>query len=135
MADGTAITAWIFLIFALYSIAAAIGEIRSPGGWAKMMWELEQSKALQFITGFMILVSGAAVYLVNPFDGTNWASILATVLGGWMIIEGIAFLAFPDWILRLGRKMIGSDSAIWAYCALAIGLALLILSYNCFPAD
>jgi len=135
MANASNITAWILLITALYSIAAAIGELRRPGSWARMVWELEQSKALQFLTGILVLVMGAAVYLVNPYDAGNWVSVMVTVMGGLMMLEGIAFLAFSDWMVKLSRNIMGSAAAVWAWAALAIGLALIFISYVQFLAS
>ncbi len=129
MAVTSTLTAWILLIFGLYSIGAAIGELRRPGTWARMMWEVEQSNALQFLIGFMVLVVGAVIYLVNPYNPSDWQSILVTVLGGFMMIEGFAFLAFPDWMVRLARSMMSASGAIWAWLALAIGVGLIFMAY------
>ncbi|MEE9432898.1 MAG: hypothetical protein V3V15_01500 [Sphingorhabdus sp.] len=129
MAQAGTITAWILLIFGFYSLGAAIGELRRPGGWARVMWEVEQSNALQFLIGFVVLVLGALVYLVNPYNPSDWQSILVTLLGGLMMAEGIAFLAFPDWIIRFSRSMMNSSSSIWAWLSLLIGAALILIGY------
>jgi hypothetical protein len=39
MAEAADIPAWIALFLGLYSLAAAAGEFRSPGGWAAMLME------------------------------------------------------------------------------------------------
>ena len=135
MAAGNTITAWILLIIGLYALAASIGELRKPGTWARMMWEIERSKALQFLTGIIVLVLGAAVYLVNPYNPADWASILVTAIGGLMMLEGIAFLAFPDWMMRFARLFMGGGSKLYAGVSLIIGFALLFTSYVCFLAS
>lgn len=135
MADTNNITAWILLILSIYAIAASIGELTKPGSWARMIWELDQSPALRFLTGIFVLVLGAAVYLVNPYDSSDWASILVTVMGGLMMLEGIAFLAFPDWMMKLCRALMGQSSKLYALFSLALGIAFLFVSYVSFLAS
>lgn len=129
MGSAASITGWILLILGIYSAGAAIGELRRPGGWARMMWELEQSKALQFLTGFFVLVLGAAVYLVNPYNSADWQSILVTVLGAWMMLEGFAFLAFSDWMIKLAKQFMNSGTAVYAWISLALGVIFLAMGY------
>lgn len=131
-AAANTVTAWILLLMGLYSVSAAIGELRKPGTWARMVWEIERSGALQFLTGLLMLVLGGAVYLVNPYNPADWTSILVTIIGGLMMLEGTAFLAFPDWMIRLARMCIGSGGRLYALASLVIGLALLFISYVSF---
>ncbi len=129
MVTATNITAWILLIFGFYSLGAAIGELRRPGMWQRMMREIEQSNALQFLTGIIVLVLGGVIVLVNPYDPADWQSILVTVIGAFMVLEGIAFLAFPDWMTKIARQFMGSAIAIYAWIALAIGVAFILMGY------
>ena len=129
MAASQHITAWILLLLGLYSVAAAVGELRRRGTWARMIWELERSKALQFVVGLICLILGSVIMLVNPYDGLDLQSILVTILGGLILLEGVAFLAFPDWMLWMSRQLVGAKSSIWAWFAFLIGIAFLCLGY------
>ncbi|MFC4291412.1 hypothetical protein ACFOWX_03180 [Sphingorhabdus arenilitoris] len=123
------ITAWILILIGLYSVAAAIGELRRRGTWARIFWELERSRTLQFLIGIMCMVIGATIMLVNPYNGLDLQSILVTILGGLILLEGAAFLAFPDWMIHLSRQVMNSRSAIWGWIALCIGMALMVVGY------
>jgi len=129
MASLASVTGWILLVLGIYSVGAAIGELRRPGGWARMMWELEQSNALRFLTGFLVLILGAALYLVNPYNSDDWQSILVTVLGAWMMIEGFAFLAFPDWMMKIARQFMSSGAPVYAWISLALGVIFMAMGY------
>lgn len=116
------ITGWIILFTGLYSVAAGLGEYRRPGFWAKMVREVRRSNAIQFLVGLITLTLGAVIYLANPFDPTDWLSILITVLGGWIIIEGLLFLAVPDLFLGFVEKMMNGVNRIWAALSIILGL-------------
>ena len=93
MGSAGDITGWITLFFGLYGLAAGVGEYRKPGFWLNMVREVRASSALQFLTGLVTLAFGAVIYLANPFDPTDWLSILITVIGGWIVVEGLLILA------------------------------------------
>ena len=125
MAEGQDIPAWIALFTGLYALAAAVGELRSPGSWAAMLEGFEKSEALRFLTGIVVLALGAAIYLVNPYDPADWLSIVITVMGAGMVLEGVVILAFGRPYLHFASAMMGAVNRVWALFAAAIGLALV----------
>lgn len=125
MAETTDIPAWIILYVGLYSFAASIGEWRAPGFWASMLVDFERSSGLRFITGFFVLSLGAAIYLVNPWQPDDWMSVLVSVLGGIMTLEGALILAIGDRFLGFARWLIGRASRAWALFSALLGIALI----------
>ena len=119
------ITGWITFFVGLYAVGAGIGEFRRPGFWAKMVQELRRSRALQFLTGMVTLTIGAAIYLVNPWDPGDLLSILITLLGAWIFVEGVLILAVGDWFLIFASRLMGSTHRIWAGLSIAIGLGAI----------
>tara|TARA_R110000824_G_scaffold99123_1_gene236200 strand:- start:1008 stop:1412 length:405 start_codon:yes stop_codon:yes gene_type:complete len=117
------ISGWITLFFGLYGLAAGVGEFRNPGFWAKMVREVRASSALQFLTGMVTLTIGAIIYLVNPFDPSDWLSILITVIGGWIIIEGMLILALGDWFMGFASRLMSAASRPWAVLSIIFGFA------------
>jgi hypothetical protein len=113
------------LFTGLYSLAAAAGELRVPGTWARMLAEFERGTALRFLTGLLVLALGAAVYLVNPWRPEDWMAIAASVLGGIMIAEGALILAMGDRFLGFARTLIGRASKGWAGFSALLGFALI----------
>jgi hypothetical protein len=129
MAQTTDIAAWIILFVGLYSLAASIGELRSPGTWAAMLEDFERSPGLRFMTGFFLLSLGAAVYMVSPWRPGDWLSVVVTVLGGIMTLEGALILAMGDRFLRFARLLIAKASRAWAIFSALLGVALIAVAY------
>lgn len=129
MAETADIPAWIILFVGLYSLAASIGEWRTPGLWAAMLSDFERSSGLRFITGFFLLSLGAAVYMVNPWRPDDWLSIVVSVLGGIMAFEGAVILAMGDRFLSFARLLIGRASRFWAAFSALLGIALIAIAF------
>jgi hypothetical protein len=129
MADAADIPAWIILFIGLYSLAASIGEWRTPGLWAAMLNDFERSPGLRFIAGFFVLSLGAAVYAVNPWRPDDWLAVVVTVLGGIMILEGALILAMGDRFLGFARWLIGRASRFWAAFSALLGIALIAIAF------
>jgi len=134
MGNAANITGWITFFIGLYAVAAGVGEFRRPGFWGRMVSELRASSALQFLTGMILLTIGATIYLTNPYNPADWLSILITVMGAFMFLEGVAIFAFGDWFLKFAGKMMGTgrdDGAqrIWAGLSVLIGLAAMFIAF------
>lgn len=132
MAEPQDISAWIILFVGLYSLAASIGEWRTPGLWASMLEDFEGRPGLRFLTGFFVLSLGAAIYMVNPWRPDDWLSILVTVLGGVMVLEGAVILALGDRFLTFARWMIGKANRFWTAFSAILGLALIVVAATRF---
>lgn len=128
MAETIDIPAWIILFVGLYSLTASIGEWRSPGTWKAMLADFERSAGLRFVTGFFLLSLGAAIYTVNPWRPDDWLSILVTVLGGIMALEGALILAMGDRFLGFSRWLIGRANRAWAAFSALLGVALIVVA-------
>ncbi len=128
MAETTDISAWIALFSGLYALAAAVGELRAPGSWAAMLDGFENSEALRFLTGVVVLSLGAAIYLVNPWQPGDWLSIVISVMGGGMVLEGLVILAFGRPFLHFASAMMGAVNRMWALFAAGLGIVLICVA-------
>lgn len=128
MAETADISAWIALFVGLYSLAAAVAELRSPGSWAAMLDGFEKSEGLRFLTGIVTLSLGAAIYLVNPWNPADWLSILVTAIGGGMALEGVVILAFGRPFLHFANAIMSVVNRGWALFAGALGVALICVA-------
>ena len=118
--------AWIILAFGIYSLAAGIGELRSPGFWLSMIDDFEAHPSLRFLTGIFCLALGTAIYLVEPWGRADWMLYAVKIIGAWVLIEGALFLAVGDWFIKFARRLMGASTKLWAMLAIAFGIAAII---------
>ena len=128
MGHSADISSWIALFMGLYALGAAVGEIRSPGSWAAMLDGFERNEALRFLTGIVVLALGATIYLVNPWDTSDWLSAIITIMGGGMALEGVLILAFGRPFLHFASKLFGKIDTVWALLSLVIGIVLICVA-------
>ncbi|MHA6332909.1 hypothetical protein ACXYL9_04430 [Qipengyuania sp. CAU 1752] len=130
MANFSDTPAWIALFVGLYSLAAGVGELRNPGMWAKMVDDIERSPALLFLTGMYCLAIGAAIYLVTPWREGDWLSVLISVMGGFMVAEGLVFLAAGKRFIGMWKGVLSSRMNLWAGIAVLLGAAILFVALS-----
>lgn len=128
MAETADIPNWILMFMGVYALAASVGEFRSPGFWQAMVGELTRSRGLQFLTGIACITIGAAIYLASPYNPGDWVSVIVTLLGAWMVIEGAAILAFGDMFLKLADKLMGAANRVWASLSALVGVVAIVVA-------
>lgn len=120
------ITGWLLTVFGLYAIAAALGEHLRPGQWKKMIDELNESAALSFLAGLLVLSMGTAISLAHPLDvNAGWRALLVNVIGYGMVIEGLTFLAFPKSLSQLGAQLMTAANPLWVVISAVLGILFL----------
>ena len=128
MAQPADIPAWIALFIGLYALAAAVGEFRSPGGWAAMLADFERSPASRYLTGVVCVALGAAIYLASPWRPGDWLSIAVSVIGGLCAAEGLLILAAGDRFLALARSLMGRAQGFWASFGALFGIGAIVVA-------
>ncbi len=121
-------TAWSGLLLGLAALAAGVGALRKPGIWRTMIAEVERSPSLQFVCGMLELLVGAIVYLANPWIPANLMSCILKSMGGLMMFEALAILAFCDIYTQFWLRSLGNMHRGWAMFTIAMGLALAVPS-------
>ncbi|WFL76227.1 hypothetical protein P7228_09470 [Altererythrobacter arenosus] len=124
MYDNLDMVAWSATLLGLFAIAVAIGALRSPGKWAKMVEEIEKSPALQLLSGFIELFVGAAVYLLSPWDPADILSIVMKIMGGMMMLEALVVMAISDLYFQTWLKNLAAMRRGWPLVTLVIGVVL-----------
>ena len=119
-------TAWSALLLGLYTLFAAIGALRRPEVWRKMLVEVDQSASLQLVAGLLELVLGAAIYLANPWVAADVLTCVLKSIGGVLMFEALAIIGFSDiysgfWLRNLSHMHRG-----WALFSVLVGLALTL---------
>ena len=124
------VPAWIAFFLGLYSLAAAVGEWRTPGTWAAMLRDFETSPGLRFLTGLTCMALGAAIYLACPWREGDWLAITINVLGGLCVVEGMAILAAGDRFMGFAQKLMGKASGVLTGFAALVGAALVLAALS-----
>ena len=117
---------WSAALLGLFAIAVAIGALRQPGKWAKMVEEIESSPALQLLSGFAELFVGAAIYLLNPWDSSDLLSMVMKGLGGLMMAEALTVMAISDLYFQTWLKNLAAMRCGWPLLTLLLGLVLAV---------
>ena len=117
-------TAWSATLLGLFGLAVAIGALRQPGTWGKMIEEIEASPALQLLCGFIELFVGAAIYLLNPWDAGDLLSTVMKALGGLMMAEALVVMAISDLYFQLWLKNLAAMRRGWPLATLGVSVVL-----------
>ncbi len=120
------VTAWSAMVLGSFTLFAAIGALRNPGVWQKMVAEIEGSPALQLLCGLVELMLGVGIYLANPWIPTDILTCVVKTLGGLMIIEALAVTAFSDIYFHFWLRNLAHMHRAWAIVTLVGGLALTV---------
>lgn len=117
---------WSATLLGLFGVFAAVGALRQPGAWQRMIAEIEGSPALQLISGFMELFVGAAIYLLNPWVAGDLLSMVMKGLGGLMMAEALFVMGFSDLYFQMWLKNLAAVHRGWAVVTLLFGLVLAV---------
>lgn len=117
-------TAWSATLLGAFAIAVAIGALRQPGIWGKMVNEIEASPALQLLCGFAELFVGAAIYLLNPWDSADLLAMIMKGLGGLMMAEALTVMAISDLYFQTWLKNLAAMRRGWPIVTLIAGTVL-----------
>ena len=122
------LTGALAIAIGLYALAAGIGMLTAPDRFRQMIENAEHSPALNFAIGILVFSVGTAIALVHPL-GEGWLSILVTITGWGMAIEGLIFLAAPQLIWSIARPMARLGGRLGGTIASLAGAAFIWTGY------
>jgi hypothetical protein len=112
------------------ALAVAIALFINKRAFAAMAEEFLQSRALLYLSGFLLMPAGLAIVLTHNVWVANWRVII-TLLGWLMTIGGAIRVIFPDKVQAWGRGFLRQPMG--AYIAggiwLAFGAVLTFYGY------
>ncbi|MEE1878075.1 hypothetical protein [Altererythrobacter litoralis] len=118
------LVAWSATLLGAFAVAVAIGALRQPGIWGRMVAEIEESPALQLLCGFAELFVGAAIYLANPWDSADLLAMVMKGLGGLMMAEALVVMAISDLYFQTWLKNLAVMQRGWPVVTLLVGALL-----------
>jgi len=123
-------TEMILYVLGLIYVAVGIRAMLYPGFFTEMIEEYENSSALTYLTGF-IVVATCAVLLRFHNDWSGWRVGVASFVLWAGLIKGFSLLAFPRVMFGVWNKMpawvISRASGLFI---LVIGAALIWWAYS-----
>lgn len=125
MTDTTNLFAWIALFIGLYSLAAGVGELRSPGRWLAMVNDFESSPATMFLTGIICIALGGTLYLIGANHAGDWLGMAIWIIGGLMVVEGCVFIVGGERFIGFWKRLMSGNMSIWAGASALLGGALI----------
>lgn len=126
MVEAANFTAWSALLLGLFTLSAAVGALRQPGIWQKLVTEVEESPALQMISGVAELAAGSAIYFINPWVPSDILACVMKSIGGLMMIEALVVVGFSDIYFHFWLKNLAHMHRGWAMVSLLAGAALVV---------
>ena len=112
------------------TLAVAVAVFLNRRAFVEMSEEFLKSRALLYLSGFLIMPAGIAIILTHNVWVANWRVII-TLLGWMMAIGGAIRLIFPDRVQAWGRGFLRHPMG--AYIAgglwLAFGVVLTFYGY------
>lgn len=117
--------AWTALLLGLAALSVGVGALRQPGTWQTMVREIMESPTLQFLSGMLEMVVGAAVYFVNPWLPEDILACVMKALGGLMMMEALVILGFCDVYSQFWVKCLTHMHRGWSIFTTLVGAALV----------
>ncbi len=120
------VAGWSALLLGLAALAAGTGALRQPGMWQRMVAEITDSPALQFVSGMLELLTGTVIYLANPWLPQDVLTCVMKTLGGLMMAEALVILAFCDIYSQMWVKYLAAMHRGWASFTVLVGAAMTV---------
>jgi hypothetical protein len=109
----------------LVIVAAAL--LVNPVGFKVMAQDFLNSRALMFLSGFILVPAGLAIVLTHNVWAADWR-VLITLLGWLALIGGAIRIFDPPQLTRTGHTLLANA----LYMKIAAGLWLVIGLVLCF---
>lgn len=102
----------IFLakLFGLYFLIAGGVIMMRQRSFMPIFTEILGSRPFLLILGLAELLAGLAILIAHPIFTATWQGLL-TLIGAWMAVEGIIYLAMP--YTKVGRLMRQFNTPTW----------------------
>jgi uncharacterized membrane protein len=102
----------IFLakLFGLYFLIAGGIIMMRQKSFMPIFTEIFGSRALLMILGIAELLAGLAIVIAHPIFTATWQGLL-TLVGAWMAVEGVIYLAMP--YTKVGKLMRQFNTPTW----------------------
>jgi len=123
-------TLFLAKIFGVMFLVIGLSILFDVKYYLKAFEDFMKSKALLYITGFMILIMGLLIILVHNTWTKDWTMII-TILAWLTFLKGLVFMLFPAWMTNFGKGMLNKGYLTFAgVFALLLGLFLVYKGFE-----
>lgn len=97
-------------LFGLYFLIAGGIIMMRQKSFMPIFTEILGTRPLLLLMGCAELLAGLAIVLAHPIFTADWQGVI-TLIGAWMIVEGIIYLAMP--YTKVGKLMRQFNTPSW----------------------
>jgi uncharacterized protein YjeT (DUF2065 family) len=117
----------VLQLFGVTFIVIGASMLKNPESIKKILDEIEHSNVSLFLSGLISLVIGCLlVVLHNVWEISS--SLIITLIGWSGLLKGISILIFPEFTLRLSRRIVSSNKLnYFAWASVVLGVVSLYL--------
>ncbi|STX51802.1 Integral membrane protein (PIN domain superfamily) [Legionella busanensis] len=122
-------------VLGLYMLIMAIIMIARADYYRKVVRDLSADKNTVFVSAMFALIFGLIMVVIHNI--WEWRfELLATIIAWVVLLKAIFWLALPEYMLALSRKVY-KDNMYYVMAVIAgiIGIILLIHAYHSFGGD
>ena len=101
----------------------------NPRGFREMAEEFMASRALMFLSGFLIMPAGLAIVLTHNVWTADWR-VLITIFGWLNVIGGALRLFGPLFVVKAGHAMLNKPYFTLVAAAIWVVLGLLFCFFG-----
>ncbi len=113
-------------ILGISFVILGLAMLLNKGNMSAVMDTLVSNKAILCLTGFVTLMLGAILVVLNN-TWTSGLPLLVTILGWMMLIKGAFLLLLPNTAAAYYKRMNTNGLFIWAgLLVLVLGIVLLV---------
>ena len=111
-------------------LVVGLAVFANPRGFREMAEEFLASRALMFLSGFLIMPAGLAIMLTHNVWTADWR-VLITLLGWLTAIGGALRLFGPQFVVKAGHAMLSKPyfTSVAATIWVVLGLLFCFFGY------
>lgn len=113
-------------IFGIYMLCGGAVLLLDKNRVPRIIDDFENSPALSFLGGAVILIAGLALLLHHNI-WSGWPEIMVTLIAWGAVIEGAILMVYPEALLKFSRLLIPNKKVIilFGLFAVVLGAALI----------
>ena len=124
-------SAVISQVLGITYVIVGFGLLLNPANYQRILKGFCESPALSYLGGLLALIFGLTILVFHHVWSADWTFFITLV--GWLaLIKGSLFVAYPNVVLQLSRRILARPARlrVWGIFPIALGLFLSVKGYT-----